>query len=78
MTDPSVLLADEPTGNLDSRTGAEILDLFDSLRDPSRTLVLVTHDAALAARAQRVVALRDGRIEYDGEPAGYSPEAVLA
>ncbi len=78
VTDPSVLLADEPTGNLDSRTGAEVLDLFDSLRSPTRTLVLVTHDAALAARARRVIALRDGRIEYDGAPAGYTPETVLA
>ena len=76
VTEPKVLLADEPTGNLDSRTAAEILDLFDSLRAPDRALVMVTHDQALAMRAQRIVALRDGRIEYDGEPAG-CPEELL-
>jgi len=69
VTDPAMLLADEPTGNLDSRTGGEILDLFDSLRGPARALVMVTHDAALARRALRLVALRNGRIEYDGDPA---------
>ena len=76
VTRPAMLLADEPTGNLDSNTGAEILDLFDSLRSPERALVMVTHDSALARRALRLVALRNGRIEYDGEPAG-CPEDVL-
>jgi len=75
VTDPALLLADEPTGNLDSRTGAGILDLFDTLRSPERTLVLVTHDAALARRALRVVALRDGRIAHDGPAAGFELEA---
>ena len=68
VTDPAILLADEPTGNLDSKTGAEILDLFDTLRSPERALIMVTHDNALARRAQRLVALRDGRIVYDGPP----------
>jgi putative ABC transport system ATP-binding protein len=68
VTDPAMLLADEPTGNLDSHTGAEILDLFDDLRSPERALVMVTHDTALAGRAQRLIALRDGRVEYDGAP----------
>ena len=54
--------------NLDSRTGAEILDLFDALRSPQRALVMVTHDDHLARRAQRLVILRDGLVEYDGEP----------
>jgi putative ABC transport system ATP-binding protein len=71
VTRPSVLLADEPTGNLDSRTGAEILDLFDELLTPERTLILVTHDPALARRAKRLIALRDGRIQFDGEPADF-------
>jgi len=68
VTEPAILLADEPTGNLDSRTGAEILDLFDSLRGPTRALVMVTHDPALARRALRLVALKNGRIEFDGDP----------
>jgi putative ABC transport system ATP-binding protein len=61
VNDPPVLLADEPTGNLDSATGAEILDLLDSVR-ASRTLVIVTHDPAVAAAADRAVRLRDGRL----------------
>jgi putative ABC transport system ATP-binding protein len=78
VTQPSMLLADEPTGNLDSKTGAEILDLFDTLRSPERTLIFVTHDAALASRAARIIALRDGKLEYDGEPAGYTTEAAFS
>jgi len=73
---PALLLADEPTGNLDSTTGAEVLDLFDSLRSPERALVMVTHDSALARRAQRVVALRNGKLEYDGDP-DRCPEGLL-
>jgi len=76
VTRPAILLADEPTGNLDARTGAGILDLFVSLRSPERALVMVTHDSALARRALRLVALRGGRIAYDGDPAG-CPEDVL-
>ena len=63
---PGVLLADEPTGNLDSATGEEIATLLDELHAEGRTLVVVTHNEALAARAQRVVRLRDGRVETDG------------
>jgi putative ABC transport system ATP-binding protein len=73
---PALLLADEPTGNLDSRTGAEVLDLFDSLRSPDRALIMVTHDSALARRAQRLVALRNGSVAYDGAPEG-CPEDLL-
>jgi putative ABC transport system ATP-binding protein len=63
---PPILLADEPTGNLDSATGAQIIDLLLSLhRDHGTTLVLVTHDSMLATSLQRVVSLRDGRIESD-------------
>ncbi|MBE0454502.1 ABC transporter ATP-binding protein [Roseovarius autotrophicus] len=61
---PALILADEPTGNLDSATGAAIVDLLFGLRDRhGATLVLVTHDPVLAARCDRVIALRDGRIE---------------
>ncbi len=74
VTKPSLLLADEPTGNLDSRTGTEILELFDSLHGKGNTLVVVTHDARVAARAQRVLHLKDGlveRLEIPGQgPAG--------
>ncbi len=70
VTEPRLLLADEPTGNLDSATGEEIADLITSLPDQGRTVVLVTHNEALAARARRLVRLKDGRIVSDGPVAG--------
>jgi putative ABC transport system ATP-binding protein len=78
VTRPALLLADEPTGNLDSRTGAEVLDLFESLRSPERALVMVTHDSALARRALRLLALRNGKLRYDGDPAGCPEELTHA
>jgi putative ABC transport system ATP-binding protein len=60
--DPPILLADEPTGNLDTKAGAGIMDLLEASHDAGRTVVLVTHDLRLASRAQRIVHLRDGRI----------------
>ncbi|HEX7126485.1 MAG TPA: ABC transporter ATP-binding protein [Thermodesulfobacteriota bacterium] len=65
VAEPALVLADEPTGNLDSRSGAEILALFEALSARGVTLVLVTHDAGVAGRARRVVTLRDGRIVSD-------------
>ncbi len=65
INEPALILADEPTGNLDQKAGAEILDLFDQLHAQGRTLILVTHDPAVAARAKRIVALRDGTVESD-------------
>jgi putative ABC transport system ATP-binding protein len=62
---PAILLADEPTGNLDSQTGAEIMNLFDSLQDQGQTIVLVTHEPDIAARAHRQIYLRDGLIARD-------------
>jgi len=62
---PAVILADEPTGNLDQKAGAGILDLFDQLHSQGRTLVLVTHDPAVANHAKRVVTLHDGAIVSD-------------
>jgi len=63
--DPLMVLADEPTGNLDSTTGKEILGLLDELHRAGRTLVLVTHDDDVARRAGRIIRMRDGRIESD-------------
>jgi putative ABC transport system ATP-binding protein len=62
---PSILLADEPTGNLDSATSAEIMQLFDALHQEGQTIVLVTHEHDIAAHARRQVHLRDGRVAQD-------------
>jgi putative ABC transport system ATP-binding protein len=65
INNPSILLADEPTGNLDSQTGAEIMALFDELNSRGNTIVLVTHEEDIAARARRIVRLKDGKIRDD-------------
>ena len=65
VTQPSILLADEPTGNLDSRTGEEIMALFDVLHKEGNTIILVTHEEDIAAHAYRRIRLRDGKIEHD-------------
>jgi putative ABC transport system ATP-binding protein len=65
VNEPSILLADEPTGNLDSRTSAEIMELFDDLNAAGNTMVVVTHEEDIAARAQRIVRLLDGKIVVD-------------
>jgi putative ABC transport system ATP-binding protein len=65
VTAPKLLLADEPTGNLDSATGSEILALFDELHRAGNTLVLVTHEHDVAARAGRTIVLRDGLVVSD-------------
>lgn len=70
---PALLLADEPTGNLDSRTGAEILALFDQLHDEGQTIIVVTHDADIGAHAHRRIALRDGAVESDVRSPGGTP-----
>ncbi len=66
INNPSILLADEPTGNLDSQTGYEIMALFDELNGRGNTIVLVTHEEDIAAHARRIVRLRDGKILQDG------------
>jgi len=65
VNDPLLILADEPTGNLDSRTGQEVLELIDKLNAHGKTIVLVTHDERIAARAHRVLHMRDGLIERE-------------
>jgi putative ABC transport system ATP-binding protein len=65
VTDPAILLADEPTGNLDSRTSEEIMAIFQQLNDAGKTIVLITHEPDIAQHAKRVVHVRDGRINQD-------------
>ncbi len=65
VNDPSILLADEPTGNLDSKTSYEIMDLFDQLHSKGNTIVMVTHEEDIAQYAHRIIRLRDGLVESD-------------
>jgi len=65
VNEPSLILADEPTGNLDSRTGQEIMNLFRKLHQRGHTIIVVTHDREIAAHAERIIYLRDGKIEKD-------------
>jgi putative ABC transport system ATP-binding protein len=67
VSNPSLLLADEPTGNLDTATGEEILSLFDEIHRAGNSLIVVTHDAGVAARANRILRMLDGRIEADSQ-----------
>lgn len=68
--DPSVILADEPTGALDSRTGREVMTFLRNLNKEGNTIVLITHDNSIAAQAKRIVRITDGRIVYDGPTSG--------
>ena len=73
--DPSVILADEPTGALDSHTGRDVINFLRELNDDGRTIVLITHDNSIALKAKRIVRLSDGRIVYDGDAS--SRQAVV-
>ena len=72
---PSVILADEPTGALDSRTGREVLNFLQQLNREGDTVVLITHDNSIAVKARRIVRLQDGHIIYDGDAS--DPRAVV-
>lgn len=65
VNDPSIILADEPTGNLDSRTGEEIMEIFENLHDAGNTIILVTHEEYIAEHSDRIIRLRDGLVERD-------------
>lgn len=74
--EPSIILADEPTGNLDSKTGAEIMSLFDELHASGQTIILVTHEDMIASHAARTIRLHDGRIESDVVSTVRNPHGV--
>ena len=73
--DPSVILADEPTGALDSKTGREVLGFLKKLNREGDTVVLITHDNSIAVKADRIIRLQDGRVVYDGD--AHDPRAVV-
>ena len=73
--DPAVILADEPTGALDSRTGREVLAMLQELHNQGHTVVLITHDNSIAVEAERIIRLEDGNVVYDGP--SDAPEAVV-
>ena len=73
--EPAVILADEPTGALDSHTSREVLSLLQKIHEAGNTVVLITHDNSIAVQAQRIIRLEDGRVIYDGD--ARAPEAVV-
>jgi putative ABC transport system ATP-binding protein len=78
VNDPAILLADEPTGNLDSGTSAEIMRVFEALATEGQTVIMVTHEADIAANARRIVVLRDGRISSDERRDTFAARVALA
>jgi putative ABC transport system ATP-binding protein len=78
VSDPAIVWADEPTGNLDSHTADTVLELLHEVHRAGQTLVVVTHDAGIGASGTRLVQVRDGSIVYDGAPDGFDPDGVVA
>jgi putative ABC transport system ATP-binding protein len=76
VNSPALILADEPTGNLDSRSGLEIMEILQNLHTQGRTIVMITHDARNASFASRVIHLQDGRINGDNNHDAISPSAL--
>ena len=72
---PPIIMADEPTGNLDTRSGEEVMKILHELNEEGRTIVLITHDNSIAVQAQRIIRLEDGHVVYDGD--ARAPEAVV-
>lgn len=77
VNDPSILLADEPTGNLDSKTGTEIMALFDRLAQQGNTIIVVTHEEDVAKHARRIIRLRDGQIAADELCSAFKPAEIF-
>ena len=75
VRNPAVILADEPTGALDSHTGREVLGMLQQLHEEGHTVVLITHDNSIAVQADRIIRLEDGRVVYDGD--SHAPEAIV-
>ena len=75
ITEPKLLLADEPTGALDSHTGREVLGMLQQMHDEGHTVVLITHDNSIAVQAERIIRLEDGQVVYDGD--AHAPEAIV-
>lgn len=75
VNEPALILADEPTGALDSHTGREVLGMLQQMHDEGHTVVLITHDNSIAVQADRIIRLEDGRVVYDGD--AHAPEAVV-
>ena len=75
ITRPQLILADEPTGALDSHTGREVLGMLQQLHEEGHTVVLITHDNSIAVQADRIIRLEDGRVVYDGD--SHAPEAIV-
>ena len=75
VRNPPVILADEPTGALDSHTGREVLGLLQQLHQQVHTVVLITHDNSIAVQADRIIRLEDGQVVYDGD--SHAPEAMV-
>lgn len=76
VTNPGILLADEPTGALDSKTGVEIMQLFQALNDEGHTVIVITHDPGVAACAKRRITIKDGRIDSDNSEKGAYPKSL--